>query len=183
MNISHVSDFIRTIPPWTCLVAVSTSVVYVLSTIVRVKGINLVEVMSLNPHKVFENLQIHRVVCYFFVFLNIFHWLTNTISLVPYLSRFEREKGTLISSFLVMQCVFITAVIYSLISFFTQANATLAGSSGAVFSLMAYYAVQDYSRSPAINIGNVAIPSWALPLAWICIIGLLVPQASFVGRR
>lgn len=115
---------------------------------------------------------------------SIFHYLLNTIALLPLLERFESEHGTIVT-FLLFTGPFglLPGGLYTLLELFVfHLNGAAIGASVWVFLLLATEAIKTYRSNPHFTIADYRIPTWISPLVLILVISFLVPHTSFLGH-
>ncbi|KAK9235546.1 hypothetical protein V1525DRAFT_259784 [Lipomyces kononenkoae] len=126
---------------------------------------------------------IYRLVTYPLVHQNFAHVFFNLVALVPVLSSFEEETGTIGTA----GCLFLFSVVpglaYVITALIFSSTAITLGASGWVFTLMAYFSLIDYAMRPTIYITpSIQIPTWSTPIITLVIIALLLPGSSFLGH-
>ncbi|KAK7202692.1 hypothetical protein BZA70DRAFT_313154 [Myxozyma melibiosi] len=137
--------------------------------------------LALNPSAVLHG-GFHRLLTYPLVHQNFMHLLFNFFALIPVLSVFEEETGTVGTAGCLALFSVAPGVAYVFISLFTGSTTTL-GASGWVFSLMAYFALKDAAIRSTIYINpRFQIPTWSTPLLTLLVIAILLPASSFLGH-
>jgi membrane associated rhomboid family serine protease len=127
---------------------------------------------------------VYRLNTYPLIHKNIFHLLLNTAALIPLLERFESEHGTVVT-FILFSGPFglLPGGIYTLLErFIFRLNGAAVGASVWVFLLLSSEAIKTYKVNPYFAIGDVKIPTWITPIAFILIISFLVPHTSLLGH-
>ncbi|KAK9247207.1 hypothetical protein V1506DRAFT_532631 [Lipomyces tetrasporus] len=137
---------------------------------------------ALNPTAVLHG-GIHRLVTYPLVHQNFVHLFFNMAALVPVLSSFEEETGTIGTA----GCLFLFSAVpglaYTITALIFSSNLITLGASGWVFTLMAYFSLKDYAVRPSIYLTpTVQIPTWSTPIITLIVIALLLPGSSFLGH-
>ncbi|KXL50228.1 hypothetical protein M433DRAFT_61649 [Acidomyces richmondensis BFW] len=127
---------------------------------------------------------LYRLNTYPLLHRNLFHFLLNTVALVPLLERFEAEHGTIVTFLLFTGpfgllpgglYTFLERVVFRL-------NGAAVGASVWVFLLLCNEAVKTYRVNPYFSILEYKIPTWTTPLALIFVINFLVPHTSLLGH-
>lgn len=82
--------------------------------------------------------------------LSLLHLCLNGWALLPLLSSFELQNGT-VRTGIVLNCLgTVTGVSYILLSFVFFPNSAVLGSSAWVFSFLAYFSYQESKHTPYI---------------------------------
>ncbi|KAK9369238.1 hypothetical protein V1509DRAFT_638786 [Lipomyces kononenkoae] len=138
--------------------------------------------LALNPKAILHG-GIHRLVTYPLVHMNFAHVFFNLAALVPVLSSFEEETGTIGTAGCLVLFSIVPGLAYAITALIFSSTAITLGASGWVFTLMAYFSLIDYSMRPTIYItSSIQIPTWSTPIITLVIIALLLPGSSFLGH-
>jgi membrane associated rhomboid family serine protease len=127
---------------------------------------------------------VYRLNTYPLLHRDIFHFLLNTVTLIPLLERFESEHGTVVT-FILFTGAFglIPGGIYTVLELYIfRLNGAAIGASVWVFLLLANEAMKQYRINPYFNVLDYRIPTWTTPLIFIMVIAFLVPHTSFLGH-
>ncbi|KAK4549197.1 hypothetical protein LTR36_007655 [Oleoguttula mirabilis] len=127
---------------------------------------------------------LYRLNTYPLLHKDIFHFLLNSIALVPLLERFESEHGTIVT-FLLFTGPFglLPGGLYTLLErYIFHLNGAAVGASVWVFLLLCNEAMKTYRVNPHFTIMEYKIPTWTTPLALIFVINFLVPHTSLLGH-
>ncbi|KAK9469855.1 hypothetical protein V1512DRAFT_20077 [Lipomyces arxii] len=164
---------------------------YITTVVVGIMGLlycfsllssSVTKVLALNPSAVLHG-GIHRLITYPLVHQDFFHVFFNVFALVPVLSSFEEETGTVATVGCLYFFSVIPGVVYVLTSLLFSSNVVTLGASGWVFSLMAYFALKDYAVRQTIYLNqSIQIPTWSTPVLTLLLIALLLPGSSFWGH-
>lgn len=119
-----------------------------------------------------------------FLHKNFFHYLLNTLALVPLLDRFESENGTIVTILLFTGLFgLIPGLLYTGIErYIFFSNSAAVGASVWVFLLLSIEAIKTYRQNPHLTIAGYAIPTWSTPLLLMFVIHFLVPATSLLGH-
>lgn len=126
----------------------------------------------------------YRLNTYPLLHKSLLHLLFNTLALTPLLERFEAEHGTL-TTLLLFTGPFglLPGGLYTLLERFVfHLNGAAIGASVWVFLLLSNEAIKTYRVNPYFMLGDVKIPTWTTPLAFILVINFLIPHTSFLGH-
>ncbi|KAK9470537.1 uncharacterized protein V1510DRAFT_383039 [Dipodascopsis tothii] len=132
---------------------------------------------------------VYRLVTYPLAHAGVLHVLFNVLALVPVLSSFEEETGTVATSWLLFVFTLVPGLGLCLLSIVTGGASAGApttytmGASGWVFTLMAYFAMKDYAIRPALYLTNtVSVPTYLMPVLTLAICTVVFPGSSLVGH-
>ncbi|KAK9462777.1 uncharacterized protein V1516DRAFT_671093 [Lipomyces oligophaga] len=139
--------------------------------------------LALDPARILTG-SIYRLLTYPLVHQGLVHLVFNVFALVPVLSSFEEETGTVGTAGALLLFTLIPAVLYVFSSFLLNAaSVPTLGASGWVFSLMAYFALKDQALRPSIYFTpTIHIPTWTTPIITLLVIAVLLPGSSFLGH-
>ncbi|KAK9449294.1 uncharacterized protein V1518DRAFT_415606 [Limtongia smithiae] len=127
---------------------------------------------------------LYRLVTYPIVHQNVMHALFNMFALLPVLSSFEEDTGTVATAGALLLFSIVPGIAYTVVApiLFTKPP-TVLGSSGWVFTLMAYFAMKEFSFRHTIALTpTVQIPTWITPILTLLLVALLLPGSSFLGH-
>ncbi|KAK3906247.1 rhomboid protein 2 [Staphylotrichum tortipilum] len=116
---------------------------------------------------------------------DVLHLIVNLLAVTPMLERFEAEHGTLTSVALFMGPLStIPALIYVGIErFLLRANTAIMGASIWGFLLLGVEAIRHSRSTPYLVInGQQTIPTWAVPIALLLVVAVLMPGSSALGH-
>ncbi|KAK9362246.1 hypothetical protein V1504DRAFT_448969 [Lipomyces starkeyi] len=137
---------------------------------------------ALNPTAILHG-GIYRLVTYPLVHQNFVHMFFNIAALVPVLSSFEEETGTIGTAGCLLLFSVVPGLAYTITALIFSSNLITLGASGWVFTLMAYFSLIDYAVRPSIYVTpSVQIPTWSTPVITLVVIALLLPGSSFLGH-
>lgn len=128
--------------------------------------------------------QVYRLNTYPLLHRSLFHFLLNTVTLIPLLERFEAEYGTVVTLILFSGPFgLLPGGLYTLLERYVfHLNGAAIGASVWVFLLLASEAMKQYRINPHFTILDYRIPTWTTPLIFILIVSFLVPHTSFLGH-
>lgn len=127
---------------------------------------------------------VYRLNTFPLIHTNIFHYILNLVTLVPFLERFESEHGTIVT-FVLFTGPFglLPGAVYTIIErFILHSNTSIVGSSIWVFLLLANESIKTYRQNPYFEINDYKIPTWTTPLFLIVVIWVLIPGTSLLGH-
>ncbi|ODQ56424.1 hypothetical protein SAICODRAFT_4604 [Saitoella complicata NRRL Y-17804] len=173
-----VQSQVKTMPLFTGLMLAAMVGLWVLGLFT-----GITELFWLQPSELLK-FQMHRMNTYPLVHLGILHLLLNMFPLVPLLSHFERQNGTLVTASIFFGMFeIIPTVFYVVTEYFMLGNDwAVAGSSGWVFTLLAIEAVQNAAIRPQITGYGFSIPTQSTPFLILIVTWIIIPSSSFLGH-
>ncbi|CDK27026.1 unnamed protein product [Kuraishia capsulata CBS 1993] len=134
---------------------------------------------SLDPWAIY-NFEFSKLSMYPLVHSGLLHLCLNIITLVKFLSKYEKRHGTVHCGIVLNTLATWTAIPYCLFGMLLWPNTAVLGSSGWCFSLIAF---MTYGNKTPVRITSyLSLPQWAMPYAFILLLAIMVPNSSFVGH-
>lgn len=147
---------------------------------------SLVEKLALSSSSLYE-FDLNRISLYVIVHLDFFHWLVNTVSLMPLLWKFEPKFGTITTGVTLNLLAVVTALQFCIICRIFNYSLKVVGSSGIVFLLFTYNCYMDHFAHPVVAtyryLGReFKVRALHFPFIMLMVCFVLLPHSSFLGH-
>lgn len=114
---------------------------------------------------------------------SVLHLILNIVCLYGPLLRFELIHGTVYTGIVLNILAVSTAIPFCILGMLFYPDVKVLGSSGWVFSFIAYFAVRESLNMPLIKLNNnFGIPTRYFPVFILLLTTILVPGSSFWGH-
>lgn len=129
------------------------------------------------------DLELGRISMYPLFHVNMVHLLVNLFSFIPLLGLYESVNGTVRTGIVLNVTAVLAAIPYCLIMIALDNDTAVAGASGWVFTLLAYFAWKQHEIHPKVMIANrIPMFTWASPLIPLVLSALIFPGSSLLGH-
>lgn len=151
---------------------------------------SLLQSWALSPNLLFAK-ELHRLNTYPLVHANFLHLFFNLIVLYSPLAEFEVSHGSLHTAIVVNTLGAVTAIAYSITTYILiqlslesklALDTLILGSSGFVFAFLTVSSCKKSQSYPNTQIFAYSIPTVLIPLIYLVISAVLVPNSSFLGH-
>lgn len=154
---------------------------------------NIINNWSFSPNCLLNNFETYRFNTFPLVHLNFLHLFFNLITLYYPLSEFEKSHGSLHTAIILNTLGAVTAIAYTITSYILVylnlsdeniLNISILGSSGWVFTFLTVHCCYRSINQSLILINhfNINIPTLYLPLIYLLVSSILIPNSSFIGH-
>lgn len=151
---------------------------------------SLLHSWALSPNLLFAR-ELHRLNTYPLVHANFLHLFFNLIVLYTPLAEFEITHGSLHTAIVVNTLGAVTGIAYSITTYILiqlklesidALDKMILGSSGFVFAFLTVLSCKKSQIQPNTQIFAYSIPTVFIPLVYLVISAILVPNSSFLGH-
>lgn len=144
--------------------------------------------LGLQGKSLFE-FDLNRISLYVIVHRNLFHWLINTVTLMPLLWKFEPKFGTILTGVTLNLLAVVAAIQYCIVCQILGIHQEdyVIGSSGICFLFFTYNCYMDHFTHPVIHtfryLGReFKVKALHFPFIVLAICFVLLPDSSFLGH-
>lgn len=114
---------------------------------------------------------------------SLLHLILNVVALYHPLANFELKHGTVYTGIVLNILAMATAIPFCFVGIVFFRNTHVIGASGWVFSFAAYFAHKESKTNAVYKINsNFAVPTLYLPVIFLFVTAILVPNSSFWGH-